>query len=136
MITVWNSPMFTGTVIFSESFALGVKFTSTQSANSWTLVNIYGPCTGPHRMIFTDWLFDLNIPTNEDWLILGDFNYIRVLDNHNRVGGNVNDMMVFNEFIRTHSLVELPIKGRSYTWSNMQQNPLLEQLDWHFTSLN
>ena len=33
-------------------------------------------------------------------------------------------------------LTEIPIKGRSYTWSNMQQNPLLEQLDWVFTSLN
>lgn len=31
-------------------------------------------------------------------------------------------------------LLELPIKGRSYTWSNMQENPLLEQLDWFFTS--
>ena len=45
-------------------------------------------------------------------------------------------MMLFNEFIRKQSLVELPIKGRSYTWSNMQNNPLLEQLDWHFTSVD
>jgi hypothetical protein len=28
--------------------------------------------------------------------------------------------------------VELPLKGRAYTWSNMQENPLLEQLDWFF----
>jgi len=33
-------------------------------------------------------------------------------------------------------LVELPLKGRSFTWSNMQQDPLLEQLDWFFTSIN
>ena len=30
----------------------------------------------------------------------------------------------------------MPIKGRAYTWSNMQQQPLLEQLDWFFTMLN
>lgn len=115
MITVWNSSVFTGSVVFSESFALGVNFISTQSANNWTLVNIYGPCTGPNRTIFTEWLFDLNIPDREDWLLVGDFNYIRAPDNRNRSGGNVNDMLVFNEFIRTQSLVELPIKGRSYT---------------------
>lgn len=43
---------------------------------------------------------------------------------------------MFNDIIRKQSLIELPIKGRSYTWSNMQQDPLLEQLDWFFTSLH
>jgi hypothetical protein len=31
--------------------------------------------------------------------------------------------------------MELPIKGRSYTWNNMQDSPLLEQVDWFFTSV-
>jgi hypothetical protein len=30
--------------------------------------------------------------------------------------------------------VELPLKGRKFTWSNMQQDPLLEKFDWFFTS--
>jgi len=33
-------------------------------------------------------------------------------------------------------LVELPLKGRAFTWSNMQSDLLLEQLDWFFTSVN
>jgi hypothetical protein len=45
-------------------------------------------------------------------------------------------MLVFNEFIRAQSLVELPIKGRRFSGSNMQQDPLLEQIDWFFTSMN
>ena len=43
-------------------------------------------------------------------------------------------MFVFNDLNDHLGLLELPLKGRSYTWSNMQQNPLLEQLDWFFTS--
>ena len=136
LITAWMSSVFTGVPIFSETFALGVRLTSTQSNDSWTLVNIYGPCVDPNRTIFTTWLFDLDIPNCEDWLILGDFNFIRAPDNRNRGGGDANDMLLFNEFIRRQSLVELPIKGRSFTWSNMQIDPLLEQLDWHFTSVN
>lgn len=31
-------------------------------------------------------------------------------------------------------LVELPLRGCKYTWTNKQQNPLLERLDWFFTS--
>ena len=45
-------------------------------------------------------------------------------------------MLTFNDIIREQSLVEIPIKGLSYTWSNMQQDPLLVQLNWHFTSSN
>ena len=42
LITIWMSSVFTATHIFSETFALGVRLTSTQSNDSWRLVNIYG----------------------------------------------------------------------------------------------
>ena len=45
-------------------------------------------------------------------------------------------MLTFNDFIQSQALVELPIKGRQFTWSNMQTDPLLEQIDWFFTSSN
>jgi hypothetical protein len=46
-----------------------------------------------------------------------------------------NDTMVFNNIISPLGLIELPLKGRSYTWSNMQEIPLLQQIDWFFTSV-
>lgn len=53
-----------------------IKFKSMQSAQEWTLANIYGPCQGDSWVTYTNWLLNLNIPPNEDWLLLGDFNYI------------------------------------------------------------
>ena len=44
IVTIWNSVVFNGTVIALEEFALVIRFQSTQSSQSWTLVNIYGPC--------------------------------------------------------------------------------------------
>jgi hypothetical protein len=44
--------------------------------------------------------------------------------------------MTFNEVISSLGLQEIPLKGRNYTWTNMQQDPLLEQIDWCFTSVN
>jgi hypothetical protein len=43
-------------------------------------------------------------------------------------------MMLFSSAIQALDLEEIPLKGRSYTWSNMQNNPLLEKLEWIFTS--
>src|ERR1043165_5277702 len=56
--TIWMSSMFSGSVVLSESFAIGVRFSSTQSDDTWTLLNVYGPCTGPNRALFFDWFFD------------------------------------------------------------------------------
>ena len=134
--TIWNSAIFSADVLFSEDFALVTRFRSTQSAQTWTLVNVYGPCQGDQRQQFIQWLCNLNIPSSEDWLFVGDFNFIREPENLNKPGGSMNDMNAFNDFIRCQSLIELPIKGRSFTWSNMQMDALLEQLDWFFTSSN
>lgn len=76
------------------------------------------------------------IQPEDDWIFLGDFNFYRSLEDRNKPGGNLNDTLIFNDAIGHLGLVELPLKGRAYTWSNMQQNPLLEQLDWFFTSVN
>jgi hypothetical protein len=82
------------------------------------------------------WLYNLSIAPAENWLLLSDFNFIRSQDNRNKPGGVVSDMFLFNDIIGHLGLLELPLKGRAYTWSNMQKDPLLEQLDWLFTSAN
>lgn len=70
----------------------------------------------------------------ELWLIVGDFNLLRSLDNRNKPGGNVNDMLFSNEVIQRLGLIEIPLKGRNFTWSNMQDDALLQKLDWVFMS--
>ena len=76
------------------------------------------------------------MPENVDWLIVGDFNLCRSPDDRNKPGGNHLDMYLFNEAISSLGLVELPLKGRHFTWSNKQPSPLLERLDWFFTSIS
>jgi endonuclease/exonuclease/phosphatase family metal-dependent hydrolase len=90
----------------------------------------------PSRFAFISWFHNLDIQDNINWILMGDFNFYRSLENRNRSGGNFQDTQIFNEAIDHLGLVELPLKGRAFTWSNMQDNPLLEQLDWFFTSVN
>jgi hypothetical protein len=66
--------------------------------------------------------------------IYGGFNLIRSPENRNRGGGDNNNMLLFNSIIQHLDLEEIPLKGRAFSWSNMQLDPLLEKLDWIFTS--
>ena len=43
-------------------------------------------------------------------------------------------MFLFNEVISHLGWTEIPLQGRKFTWSNMQPSPLLEKIDWVFTS--
>jgi hypothetical protein len=67
-------------------------------------------------------------------MLAGDLNLIKSHVNRNREGGNQHDMLLFNDLIQHLVLAEIDFRGRDFTWSNMQQDPLLEKLDWVFTS--
>lgn len=136
ILIIWNSSIFKGEVIDKQQFGITVRFTSMHNGDSWKLTNVYGPCVEPRRSAFISWFRGHNISDDENWMFLGDFNFYRSLENRNKPGGNINDTMIFNDAIGHLGLVELPLKGRAFTWSNMQDNPLLEQLDWFFTSVN
>jgi exonuclease III len=129
ILVLWNSAIFDGLLIESKKIGLRIKFTSVHNNASWMLVCVYGPCQGVDRDNFVSWLYNMSIPSVENWILLGDFNFMRSPENRNKDGGNINDMFIFNEIIGHLGLLEFPLKGRAYTWSNMQRNPLLEQLD-------
>lgn len=92
----------------------------------WVLTNIYGPCTSEVKVQFIEWFRDIDMPNDIDWILLGDFNLIRYPHNRNKLGGGVNLMLAFNEAISNLRLTELPLNGQKYTWTNKQENPLLQ----------
>jgi endonuclease/exonuclease/phosphatase family metal-dependent hydrolase len=100
----------------------------------WTITNVYGPTSTEGRALFTNWLLSLDPDEHSMWMFTGDFNIMRSPSNRNRPGGDHNHMLLFNNIIQHLDLEEIPLKGRSYSWSNMQDNPLLERIDWIFTS--
>ena len=134
LLVAWNDRIFQGECLFKNNFSISIRFTSSQNNQSWILTNIYGPCETSQRAEFIDWFKNIQMPDTTDWIIVGDFNYIRYPHNRNRGVGDVQHMMHFNEAIHNLALVEIPLKDRNFTWSNMQDAPLLEKLDWVFTS--
>jgi exonuclease III len=87
ILVLWNSAVFNGRLIQIDSFGIIIEFTSSHNGESWTLVTVYGPCQGVQRDNFVTWLYNLQIPVASNWLLLGDFNFIRSDDNRNKPGG-------------------------------------------------
>jgi exonuclease III len=133
LLIAWVGNLFDGVTIETNIFATTVKLTSLHLGQEWFLSNIYGPCAAIDKADFINWLYNYDASGFDLWMVVGDFNLMRIPDNRNRPGGNINDMMLFNDVIYHLDLVEIPLKGRAFTWSNMQRNCLLEKIDWVFT---
>jgi exonuclease III len=133
-IIIWDSSKFSSHLEFQNQFAQSVEFTCKLSGETWILTNVYAPCVHESKLEFLRWLKNVSMPDNLKWLIVGDFNLIRRPENRNKEGGNLQEMMAFNETISFLGLVELPLRGCKYTWTNKHQSPLLERLDWFFVS--
>lgn len=118
MIIAWKSSMFRGDLVFTNEYALSVQFHAQHDSSSWLMTSIYAPCQSEGKLAFLEWFNQLQIPPEEDWLVLGDFNLIRRPENRNKEGGNVTEMFLFNEAISALGLNEIHLQGRKYTWSN------------------
>jgi exonuclease III len=99
LFIAWNGSVLVGNVIYSSKFAITIHFTAQHNAETWKLMNVYGPCQGRDRHDFVDWLNSIQITDDENWLFMGDFNFYRSFENRNRDGGNMQDIMVFNSII-------------------------------------
>lgn len=73
--------------------------------NVWNLTIVYGPCVEPARSAFVSWFHSLDIQDDINWILMGDFNFYRSLENRNRSGGNFQDTQIFNEAIDHLGLV-------------------------------
>jgi len=134
ILIVWKSNLFSAVRTSHNAFSLTMEFCSKHNCTKWSLTNIYAPCTPEGKQSFLNWFKNLQIPPLTDWIILGDFNLIRKIEDRNKPGGDLNEIFRFNEAISHLGLNEVSLQGRRYTWSNMQPSPLLQKLDWIFTS--
>lgn len=111
LLIIWCSSLFNGSIIHKMPYVLTLKLESLQLNKTWFLSNIYGPCDGPERLEFVNWFSALNINVDDLWIFMGDFNFMRSLENRNLPGGNIDDILTFNDIISNLALLEIPLKG-------------------------
>ena len=83
---IWKSSQFVGELVSAHQYGIITKFTSVHSEQQWYLTNIYAPCDPASKPAFIQWFQNLEILDESNWLITGDFNLIRYLDNRNKPG--------------------------------------------------
>jgi hypothetical protein len=123
LLVAWRSAILMENLKFTLGFAIAVEFSTRYSNSSWNLMNVYGPCTPEGKRDFANWLKNIDLQHDEEWIILGDFNLYRFPENRIREGVDLSDMNLFNNVISHLGLIDITLQGKRFTWSNLQ-NPL------------
>ncbi|RVX23043.1 LINE-1 retrotransposable element ORF2 protein [Vitis vinifera] len=89
----------------------------------------YGPNNSTLRKDFWVELSDIVGLASPRWCVGGDFNVIR--RSSEKLGGSrlTPSMKDFDDFISDCELIDLPLRSASFTWLNMQVNPVCKRLD-------
>lgn len=63
------------------------------------------------------------------WCIRGDFNEVLFMEEQNRATRKTRGMDTFGDFVDQNELIDVPLLGARFTWSNFQKSSSLSKLD-------
>jgi exonuclease III len=129
IIVAWKSNMLRVNTLHKGEFSITVEITSLKDARTWAMTTVYGPQEDGDKVRFLHELTHIGANMQLPWIVSGDFNL--VWDASDKSNGRVNRRLMnkFRHTINSLALQDMPLQGRSFTWSNEQEEPILARLD-------
>ncbi|KAL4196362.1 hypothetical protein AMTRI_Chr04g182850 [Amborella trichopoda] len=133
---VWNPSDHILNSSHKGDFSVTILLTSTLDGLPWKFTAIYGPNSPILRnRLWSELELVASFP-HPIWCLGGNFNVIRWSHEQNSSTSISQGMREFSDFISQNELLDIPLQGSRYTWSNHATNPTLSKLDRFLFSLN
>ncbi|CAM8951096.1 unnamed protein product [Rhodiola kirilowii] len=81
-------------------------------------LNVNAPNSEKEKLNLWEVLIALKSSYKGEWVIGGDFNSVLLEEERNRSSFNEKDAYLFQEFIQDLGVMDMPLKGRRFTWGN------------------
>lgn len=136
ILLAWNATLWHKLDIYVGRFTVSAQLKDARSHAEWVATSVYGPSKASDEADFCVELSQVGGMWNHPWLLGGDFSSIR-FPNEKRVGCVINPLMwTFSDWILHHDIVDLPLRGADFTWSNMQEDLVMCRLDRFLALMN
>ncbi|KQJ98320.2 hypothetical protein BRADI_3g36433v3, partial [Brachypodium distachyon] len=129
LLIAWNSRMFRCTNQIISNRSISIQFSSELSDINFWATNVYGPTAVEEQDEFFQDLMDINQSISGPWILAGDFNIVRSVDDRNYGNASFSETYKFGNLLRDIQVQEIPLTDRNFTWSNMQEVPILTRID-------
>lgn len=78
ILVLWNSAVFSGTVLDKHRFGMTVQFTSVHNSDVWKLTTVYGHCDEPASSEFVSWFRGHDIEDSDNWIFFGRLQFLQI----------------------------------------------------------
>ncbi|KAK8600390.1 hypothetical protein V6N12_050244 [Hibiscus sabdariffa] len=136
-LTLWWTNDANVSIIEYEKHFIDTKL-SVNEEEDWFMTFIYGPPYNEDKQAFWGSLSNLRSNTSDKWCIIRDSNIVtRPEDKSARIPFISSQASCYYDFLDRSCLMELLIKGGSFTWSvqRSEDEAILERLDRVLVSL-
>ncbi|PWA51624.1 Endonuclease/exonuclease/phosphatase [Artemisia annua] len=118
LISIWDPLTFVKCNFWCDDNFIIVQGSWSNSADIYYIINVYGPQDSTAKENLWQRLSSFILSHAGKYIVCGDFNEVRF--DTERFGSvfSQRDAQVFNSFIDSSSLLEIPMGGRLYTWMN------------------
>jgi len=118
ILIMWDRRVVEKVEEYVGRYTLALSFRNAEDNFSWAFGGVYGPNDDGERRVLWDEMAGLMSWWDRPWCFGGDFNVVRFPSERSGEGGFTTAMEDFSEFIHEQSLVDVPMHGRQFTWSN------------------
>ena len=99
-------------------FSVSCKFKNVGDQFEWAFIGVYGPNLNKRRRVMWEELIGLISWWDLPWCLGGDFYIICFPSERLGAASYSRAMYGFSDFISLHGLMDIPMEGGLYTWSN------------------
>ncbi len=134
LVTAWNPDLFECVNHWVGAFSLNTVLRWRVDDQVFSVSNLYGPIDRALKEGFLQELRETASGIMGVWVLLGDFNMLLSVRDKNGPLGRTAEVLSFRQTVSSLGLLDIPLSGRSFTWSNGRPNPTLERLDRVFVT--
>uniref|UniRef100_A0A2N9G614 Uncharacterized protein n=1 Tax=Fagus sylvatica TaxID=28930 RepID=A0A2N9G614_FAGSY len=110
-------------------YSLSCKFRNVLDQFEWSFSGVYGPNLDRERGLLWEELAGLLSWWDVPCCIGGDFNVVRFPSEKSGLVSFNSAMHEFNDFISDCGLLDIPLEGGMFTWSNNREVPAMSRID-------
>jgi exonuclease III len=135
-VLMWDKRVLQKLAWAMDRFFVSYQWKDVEDGFIWSGTGVYGPTLDSDRLAFWTELAMIRNHWDSPWCVFGDFNAIKYPKECWGCSNFNQSMFDFSDFINGSNLINLPLEGGMFTWSNGGENPSMSRIDRLLVSPN
>ena len=129
ILVTWDSRVVENVGEAVGYYSVSCKFRNVDNQDLWTFLGVYGPNLDRDRSLLWEELSGVISWWEAPWCVAGDFNVVRFPSEKSGTASFTFAMHEFSDFITELGLIDIPLLGGNFMWSNNRERASMSRID-------